>query len=52
MLADQIEALGVIEQRGQADQVGAHGTFVGRRSVSPINRSPPSSSHSKPQPDR
>src|SRR4051812_47408593 len=28
MLADQVEALGVVEQRGQADQVGAHGTFT------------------------
>jgi hypothetical protein len=28
MLADQVEALGVIEKRGQADQGGSHRTFM------------------------
>src|SRR4051812_34849501 len=35
MLADQVEALGVVEQRGQADQVGAHGTFTSVGGSSP-----------------
>jgi hypothetical protein len=35
MLADQVEALGVIEQRGQADQVGAQGTFTSAGGASP-----------------
>jgi hypothetical protein len=35
MLADQVEALGVVEQRGQADQVGAHGTFTSAGGSSP-----------------
>jgi hypothetical protein len=35
MLADQVEALGVVEQRGQADQVGAHGTFTSAGEASP-----------------
>jgi hypothetical protein len=35
MLADQVEALGVVEQRGQADQVGAHGTFTSAGGASP-----------------
>jgi hypothetical protein len=35
MLADQVEALGVVEQRGQADQVGAHGTFTSVGGASP-----------------
>ena len=39
MLADQVKALGVIEQRGQADQVGAHGTCTSAGGSSPRSTS-------------
>src|SRR4051794_34065764 len=35
MLADQVEALGVVEQRGQADQVGGHGAFTSGKGAIP-----------------